>query len=483
VLAGAAALPVTWAFMRLAVIKWSEQLPPEVTLVLNVTPDMSVLTRVLALSLFAGLVFGLAPALAGSRSALFSATRSTGASPGRGRLRHALIAAQVAVSLTLMIAGGLLVRSAIQALTMDTGYDADRVVAVTLRFSGERKDTREARAAVVNDLRDRFAAVAGVTAVTSARAPSDKGARRAAVSVNGDTPSERNARATVYYTWVQPNYFDTLGIALIRGRGFAGPVEQARVAVVSEAAARRLWPAQDPVGQTVRFSTTGQFHTASELLPDGPTWQIIGVARDTRGVTLDGRDSQQVYVPLPMDRVQDYPLLLRTSVDPTVVVGNLVPVIAQVDPASAVTTTTLLAMLRRTDAFLAASFSAAIASTISLFGLLLASMGIYSTVSYDVVLRSREVGIRMAIGAQKRDILNVVMRGSLRAVLVGLAAGLVLALGAARLLRGVLYGVGAVDVISFAAASLLFLTIALAASWLPSRRAMRIDPLVALRDQ
>ena len=139
VLAGAAALPVTWALMRLAVIKATEQVPPEFTLVFNVTPDMSVFACVLALSVFAGLVFGLASALASSRSALFSATRSTGASLGRGRLRHALIAAQVAVSLTLMIAGGLLVRSAIQALTMDTGYDADRVVAVTLQFSGERR--------------------------------------------------------------------------------------------------------------------------------------------------------------------------------------------------------------------------------------------------------------------------------------------------------------------------------------------------------
>jgi putative ABC transport system permease protein len=110
-------------------------------------------------------------------------------------------------------------------------------------------------------------------------------------------------------------------------------------------------------------------------------------------------------------------------------------------------------------------------------------MGIYSMVSYDVVLRTREVGIRMAIGAQKRDILSVVMRGSLRAVLAGLAVGLVLATAAARLLRGVLYGMGALDVVSFATASALFLTIALVASWLPSRRAMRIDPLVALRDQ
>ena len=483
VLAGATALPVTWALMRLAVVRFTEQVPPEFTLVLDVTPDVRIFASVLALSVLAGLVFGLAPALASSRSALFTATRGTGASLGRGRLRHGLIAAQVAVSLTLMIAGGLLVRSAIQALTMDTGYDADRVVAVTLRAPGEETEMNEARAALVSDLRDRFAAVAGVTAITSARAPSDNGARRAAVSLHGDTPSAGNAGATVYYTWVQPNYFDTLGIALIKGRGFADPVEQAQVAIVSEAAARRLWPAQNPIGQLMRFNTTGQFHTASELLPDGPTWQVVGIARDTRGVTLDGSDSQQVYVPMPRDRAKDYPLLLRTSVDPNLVVDRLAPIVAQVDPTLTITTTTLQAMLRQTQAFLAASFSAAIASSIGLCGLLLASIGIYSAVSYDVVLRTREVGIRMAIGAQRRDILSVVMRESLRAVLVGIAVGVVLAIGAAHLLRGVLYGLGALDVVSFATASLLFLTIALAASWLPSRRAMRIDPLVALRDQ
>jgi predicted permease len=482
-LAGATALPVTWALMRLAVTKATEQLPREYTFIVDVAPDVSVFAYVLMLSVSAGLLFGLAPALASSRSALFTATRGTGASLGRSRLRQGLIAAQVAVSLALMIAGSLLVRSAVQALTMDTGYDADRVVAVTLRAPGERTAMNEARAALVNDLRDRFAAVAGVTAITSARAPSDNGARRATVSFHGDAPSARNTGTPVYYTWIQPNYFDTLGIALIRGRGFAAPVEQAQVAIVSEAAARRLWPAQDPIGQTLRLSTTGQFHTASELLPDGPTWQVIAVARDTRGVTLDGSDSQQVYVPMPNDRVADYPLLLKTSVDPNLVVNRLAPIVAQVDPALTVTTTTLETMLRRTDAFLAASFSAAIASCIGLCGLLLASMGIYGLVSYDVVLRTREVGIRMAIGARKRDILHVVMRGSLRSVLLGLAVGVVLAIGAARLLRGVLYGLGTLDVVSFASASLLFLTIALAASWLPSRRAMRIDPIVALRDQ
>jgi len=483
VLAGATALPVTWALMRLAVTKGAEQLPPQYTLILDVTPDMGVFAYVLALSVSAGLLFGLAPALASSRAALFAVTRNTGASLGRSRLRHGLIAAQVAVSLTLMIAGSLLVRSAIQALTMDTGYDAGRVIDVTLQLSGGRTDTAEARAALVNDLRNRFAAVAGVTAITSARAPSDGGARRAAVSLNGQEPSEHNARGTVYYTWVQANYFEALGIPLIKGRRFAAPVERAHVAIVSEAAARRLWPALDPIGQTLRLGTAGQFHTTTELVPDGPTWQIIGVARDTRGVTLDGSDSQQVYMPLPTDRVQDYPILLRTRADPNLIVRSLEPVVAEVDPGLTVTTATLQAMLRGTDAFLVASMSAAIASSISLCGLLLASMGIYSAVSYDVVLRTREVGIRMAIGAQKRDILAVVMRGSLRAVVVGLLTGIMLAVGAARLLRGVLYGLGAVDAVSFAAASLLFLTIALAASWVPSRRAMRIDPLVALRDQ
>jgi ABC-type antimicrobial peptide transport system permease subunit len=144
---------------------------------------------------------------------------------------------------------------------------------------------------------------------------------------------------------------------------------------------------------------------------------------------------------------------------------------------------TLQEMLRQTDAFLIDSLSAAIASTISLFGLLLASMGIYSTVSYMVVLRTREVGIRMAMGAQRRNILALMMRESVRPVVAGLLVGMVLAAGASHLLRGVLYGLNTVDAISFVGVSLLFLAIALVATWPPFRRAMRVDPVVALRYQ
>ena len=336
----------------------------------------------------------------------------------------------------------------------------------------------------MRDLRSRLGALPGVTSVTTARAPNDNGWRRAAVSLNGDRPSAHNVHATLYYTWVEDNYFETLGIPLSKGQGFRAQAGQPeRVVILSASSAQRLWPGQNPIGQSLRLGTDGHFHNKGELLPDGPSWSVIGVARDTRGGALDGNDAQQVYLPLPADRLQDYPILVRTQADPMLVMRAMEPVITAVDPGLVATTSTLQAMLRRTDAFLAASVSAAIASTISLFGLLLASMGIYSTVSYDVVLRTREVGIRMAIGDQKRQVLALMMRGSLHPVVAGLLLGIVLAIGASHLLRGVLYGLSAVDVVSFGGASLLFLVIALAASWLPSRRAMRVDPLVALRDQ
>jgi macrolide transport system ATP-binding/permease protein len=483
-LAGALALPLTWSILHLAVTQAAEALPAEFTLILDVNPDLGVFAYVLAISVLAGVVFGLAPAIAASRSALFSITRGTGTSFGRSRLRHGLIAAQVAVSLTLMIAGGLLVRSASQALRMDTGYDGEHVIDLSLQFPEDGTYTAEYKAGVARDVRRRLLALPGVTAVTNARAPNDAGRRRAAVSLNGEEPWALNRHATLYYTWVQPNYFAVLGIPLSRGEGFrtqAGQPE--RVAILSESAAQRLWPGENPIGRSVRLGTDRQFHEKGELLPDGPIWQVIGVARDTRGGMLDGSDSQQVYIPLPDDRVPDYPMLVRTHADPTLAMRAMEPMIAAVDPRLTASASTLQAMLRRSDAFLAASLSAAIATSISMFGLLLVAMGIFSTVSYDVVLRAREVGIRLAIGAQRHDVVVLMLRGSLRPVMVGLLLGIVLAVGASRLLRGVLYGLGVVDLVSFAGASLLFLTIALAASWLPARRALRVDPLVALRDQ
>jgi predicted permease len=484
-LAGLIALPFTWVILRAGAALFRQAFPIEVgTFVIDVTPDFEVFGYVLAISAFAGLLFGLAPALEGTRSALFDSIRSNagGSSIRSRRLRDLLIASQVAVSLVLMISGTMLIRSSLQALEMATGYDSKRVVDLSLRFPEGPKYHRDRRLAVVHELRKRVAGLPGVAAITSARSPDDNDIRAAAVSLNGEEPTSRNRQGILYYTWAQANYFRTLGIRLLAGSGFQSQTGQPEHSVIlSESAARRLWPGQNPIGRSLRLGSGGQFHSNGELLPDGPAWQVIGVASDTRGIRPDGSDSAQVYLPLPEDRVADYPILIRILSDPAPVTRAIDAVVSSVEPDLVASTSTLDEMLRQTPAFLGATFAAAIAIIVGLFGLLLAAMGIYGTVSYIAVLRTREIGIRMAIGAQKYDIFALMMRESARPVLTGLVAGMLLAVGASRMLRGVLYGLHTVDGISFLGASFLLLTIAMLATWPPSRRAMRIDPMVALR--
>lgn len=484
-LAGAVGLFFSWILMKILMTVIADTIPGDVaTLVFNVNPDLEIFAYVFALSLIAGVLFGLAPALESSRSALSSALKANaGTSPIRGRrLRDVLMAGQVAVSLVLLIAGSLLIRSSIHVLKMDTGYDGKHVVYLDLQFPEGAKYAAEPKAAMVREIRTGLAALPGVRAITSALPPLGVGPRTASVSLNGERPTAQNTRAQVYYTFVQANYFETLGIPLLYGRGFHSQTGQPEPAVIlSESAAKELWPGENSIGRSLRLGTHGPTQSKNEMLPDGQAYQVIGVARDTRGVNFDGSDSEQIYVPLPEDRMLDYPVLIRTWSDPTQFMGAIGPVISSVDPNLVAHTSTLEEILRVTPLFATRSLVAAIASVVGLLGLVLASTGIYGTVSYIVVLRTREVGIRMALGAKRRDILALMLRVSTRPVIAGLLVGVCLAGGASYLLRGVLYGLGTVDGISFIGVSVLFLAIALVAAYLPSRRAMRVDPMVALR--
>jgi hypothetical protein len=173
----------------------------------------------------------------------------------------------------------MLVRSAIHAVRMETGYHGDHVIDLSLQFPEDARYTTDRKAVLVRGLRARLAALPGVAAVTSARAPNDSGGRRAAVSLNGEAPSALNRHAMLYYTWVEANYFQTLGIPLSSGRGFQSQGgEPERSVILSEAAARRLWPGENPIGRSLRLGTDGQLHDKRELLSDGPAWQVIGVA-------------------------------------------------------------------------------------------------------------------------------------------------------------------------------------------------------------
>jgi putative ABC transport system permease protein len=219
------------------------------------------------------------------------------------------------------------------------------------------------------------------------------------------------------------------------------------------------------------------------MVASGASYEVIGVARDKRGIEFDGSDSKEVYLSLPDARLPTEPILIRTQADPALMMRSIDRVLSSIDPDIAATSSTLDEMLRQSPPFIISGLAAAVASTVGSFGLLLALMGIHGTVSYIVVLRTREVGIRMAVGAQKTDVLGLILRESARPVIGGLFAGLLLAAGTTYALRGILYGVNTVDGISFAGISLLFLTIALMAAYPPSRRAMHVDPVVALRSE
>ena len=483
--AGFVALLLSWVFLQVLVVLTADAFPAEYgTFVFHVTPDLGIFAYVFCLSLVAGVLFGLAPAFESSGAALSSALKAnTGTSPVRGRrLRNTLIAVQVSVSLMLLVAGSMLIRSSIRALKMDTGYDSKHGLDLEFKFPDGARYNSASKNALVHELRTRLGSVAGVAEITSGVAPDGQGLTTAAISLNGEKPSEKNTRAVLFYRYIQPNYFETLRIPLLFGRAFqveAGDPEP--VVVLSESAARQLWPGENPIGKSLRMGTGGQFRSGVQLVPDGRAYEVVGVARDTRGVLLDGSDSQLIYVPMPEDRVQDFPIVIRTQADPAQGVAGIGRVLASVDPEVVVTASTLEELLLQTESFAASGMSAIVATSIGLLGLVLASMGIYGTVSYMVVLRTREVGIRMALGAKKRDVLLLMLRESTRPVMAGIVAGLCMSLGVSYLLRRVIYGLNGIDGVSYAGVALLLLGIALVASYLPSRRAMRVDPMVALR--
>jgi macrolide transport system ATP-binding/permease protein len=482
-LAGVLALLFTWALLKVLVMLASSALPVEFgTLVFDVTPDLAIFAYVFAVSLVAGMLSGLAPALESSRAALSSASRAGTAPVGSRRLQDILVAAQVALSLVLMIAGSMAIRSAVKTLATDNGYESQHVIDLNLQFPESSKYTPARKLALVQELRTRLAALPGVAAVTSARQPIISAFRTAAFTLDGDTPSTQHVQSTVHYAYVQANFFQTLGIPLLLGRGFQAQAGPEPSVVLSESAAKQLWPGQNPVGHTLRLGAVDeQFHNLSELFAAGPAYQVVGIARDTRAAEFGVSDSKRVYLPQPEDRLPNYDMLIRTQSDAAQVMRAIEPVVSSVDAKLTANSSTLEEALRQSGPFIVSSLAAAVASVVGLLGMLLALMGIWGTVSYIVVLRTREVGIRMAIGAQKRDVLALILRESTRPVLAGLIAGILLAVGASYLARGLLYGLNGVDGASVAGISLLFLAIALLASYPPARRAMRVDPMVALR--
>ena len=484
-IAGVVALLSSWAMLRVMAKLAKDTLPANMgTFIVNVNPDAAIFTYVFGISILAGVLFGLAPSLESTRSALTSWMKANSAmAPARNRrLRDWLTGGQVAVSFVLLIAGSMMVRSALHALTMTTGYETKHVVDVTLQFPEGPEYDSARQNAVLKNVIERINARPGIAEITTGRPPDGGGLRSAAVAIDGAKAEAHNMKAFLFYTYVEANYFHALDIPIVYGHGFhAGTGTPEPTVVLSETAAQNLWPGQNPIGRTLEMNSDGNYHAKNELTPDGRAYQVVGVAHDTRGVLLDNSDAAEVYLQIPENRRNEFPTLMRTSIAPGQLMRGIEETIASVDGNIVASTSTLDDMLKQTPPFLVSGMVALIAGTVGLLGLVLSAMGIYGTLSYMVVLRTREVGIRMALGARRGEVLWLMLRQSSAPVIYGLIVGGLLAIGDFYLLRKVLYGVGPLDVVSYGSISALFLVVALVASFVPARRATQVDPSVALR--
>lgn len=487
ILAGGVSLFLTWWTLRLLMLGIASSLPTEWgSLALHVEPDSHVFAYVFAISLFAGILFGLAPALQTSRPNLASALKEEGSGLSlrisNSLLRDFLLAIQAAASLFLLIGAGLLIRGSLRSMSQSPGYETKRVICLDLYFPRESGYTHAKQIAEITQLLQQIRNMPGVDSVAVGRPPDGGGLRTAAVGLNGNKPATDRSARTVFYTYTTSNYFNALGIPLVSGRAFSGQSAQLDPhVVISQSVATEFWPGENPIGKKLALDASNQFHVDGQLMPAGAVFEVVGIAADTRAITPQGDDNRQVYLSLPPDRINNTSLLVRFEGGRQTLAPELARQLREVDPNLIVYTTTLEDLLTSTPTFVITRLAAIFASLIGGLGLLLACVGIYGTVGYAVTRRRREVGIRMALGARGPDVLRLIIFESGRSVAFGLLAGIAAAAGASRILHSFLFGLSAVDPISFAGVGALFLFIALLAAYVPARRATRIDPLVTLR--
>jgi predicted permease len=449
--------------------------------------DGRVVAVAVLLSMGASLVFGLTPALEGSRPDLVRSLKGDGAA-GRGnlRLRNLLVGAQCAASVVLLVGATLFVRSLRNAADVDLGLEADRVALATKKLDAEGYGPDEGMQ-YIRDLRERLGARSDVEVVHVARSM-----EMTLMSVNPTLPVEVEA---VGYTpadpdaeryWrnsVTPGYLDMLGVEILRGRGLADTdvAGAPLVAVVNETFAQRLWPGEDAIGRT--FQASGRAPAGSrDQLTEKRSFRVVGIAKD--GKYFDFDDSPIPYYWTAI--FQDYAARIVVAAKGTVSAEAMIPVLREgIELAAGEVQLTPPTTLERqlSYQFIHLRIASRVLRWAGAFGLLLAVIGIYGIVSFAVTQRTREMAIRMAIGAERRQLLDVVVRDGMRPALLGLALGTVFAFFGARLMTGVLVGVGPLDPLAFAGGASVLVVAALAASIVPARRALAIDPMQTLQEE
>jgi putative ABC transport system permease protein len=437
--------------------------------------DGPVLAFTLALSLATGLVFGLAPALAASRPNLQDPLKEA----GRGRsssARGLLVAGEVALAVILLVGAGLLLRSFFRLQAVDPGFRPERVLTLAVEPATEKYPTEGARAALFRELAGQARTLPGVESASygDSLPLTDLSMILRGFRMEGRPPIPPEEQPEVGITSVGPGYFESLGIRLSRGRGFAESDNAASlpVAVVDEALARSFWGDEDPVGR--RFQSGG---------PDSPWVTVVGVAAPVKHEGLDSsHERATLYRPWQQQPRRFGYLAVKTRNDPAALTASLRQAVLSVDRSLPVyDVATMDERLATTVAD--RRFNLLLLGLLAVVALALAAVGLYGVLTYTVSERTHEIGIRMALGARRETVLSLILRQGLTLVAAGIAAGLLGSLLVGRLLAASLFGVQPTDPMTFAAISLALLGVALLSSWLPARRATRVDPTVALRQE
>jgi predicted permease len=470
VLGGGAGL-VLAIWLRNLLLAVVPQLPVPVTLDLSL--DLRVLAFAALVSLAAGVLAGLAPALHVTREAVAPVLNADGQGPGARslRLRNTLVASQVGLALVLVVAAGLFLRALRGAGSIDPGFTPENVEVASLDLRLAELDETAGRA-LTGALLERVRTVPSVRAASLAvDLPLDGGGKGFGAIRPADHTLPAGERLEIDWNIVTPGFFETMGITIVEGRAFLETDRRGTppVAIVNQTLARRLWPGKSPIGKHV-----------INPQPDGDLdMEVVGVERNLKYRSLGEAPRPFIYVPLAQRYHEQVTLVVKRAGGPSVIPA-VRAIVKQLNPnlpvveAQALSTYVGIGLLPQRLAL-------SVAGSLGVVGLLLAGVGIYGVTAYTVARRSREIGVRMALGATPRDVLTLVVRQGLVLAGAGIGAGLLIAFAVSRLVAGMLYGIGPGDPVTYAGAAAIFIVMTVAASWAPARRAAATDPIDALR--
>ncbi|MGE3885963.1 MAG: ABC transporter permease [Vicinamibacterales bacterium] len=435
--------------------------------------DGRILAFAALVSLATGILFGLAPAVQASRPDMVTELKERTTLPGGTRWytpRHLLVAGQIALSLVALVSAGLFLRSLSNAQRIDLGFDADRLIVLGMNVGTQGFDEPRGRDLYRRAL-ERLSGVPGVQSATLSTAVPlfNGGFARTTFRDDQDIKDPRNGRL-VQVNEVGERYFETLGIPIVRGRGFtAGDrAGSTPVIVINETMARQFFPNEEPIGRRLH------------IFNRPPAREIVGIAKTIKYNFVGEDDTAHMYLPIEQNYASQVTVQARAAGDPDAVLGTVRRELQAVEPTMPLLNVNTYRTIVSTSLW-APRMGASLLSVFGALALLLAAIGLYGVMSYSVGQRSREIGIRMALGAAGRDVRRMMVRQGMTLAVVGVAVGLVVALAAGRLVTNLLFGVSGADAATFVTVAVLLLAVAVLATLVPALKASRVDPAETLR--